>query len=133
MTKANIFHSKRVLIFIFLLFVAQGCQEFIHDSFDTFQGKTLTKTGDPIANLRLNLYSGSSLVYSFTTGSQGEFRVVLPSKNLDTSYRMAVREPFFFEINQFDQIFTDNSLMLDPSLRTANGVIDLGNLILVQK
>ena len=133
MTKAEIFHSKRVLIFIFLLFVAQGCQEFIHDSFDTFQGKTLTKTGDPIANLRLNLYSGSSLVYSFTTGSQGEFRVVLPSKNLDTSYRMSVREPFFFEINQFDQIFTDNSLMLDPSLRTANGVIDLGNVILVQR
>lgn len=124
---------KKPLIFIFLLFIAQGCQDFIHDSFDTFQGKMVTKTGDPIANLRLNLYSGSSLVYSFTTGNQGEFRVVLPSKNLNTSYNMTVREPFFFEINRFDQIFTDNSLMLDPSLRTANGVIDLGNVILVQK
>jgi hypothetical protein len=133
MNEARNNRIKNLLIFIFFLFVAQGCQEYIHDSFDTFQGKTLTKTGDPLANLRLNLYSGSSLVYSFTTGNQGEFRVVLPSKNLDTSYRMTVREPFFFEINQFDQIFTDNSLMLDPSLRTANGVIDLGELILVEK
>ncbi|MDP2040968.1 MAG: hypothetical protein Q8S14_05285 [Algoriphagus sp.] len=133
MNEARNNRIKNLLIFIFFLFVAQGCQEFIHDSFDTFQGKTLTKTGDPIANLRLNLYSGSSLVYSFTTGSQGEFRVVLPSKNINTSYSMTVREPFFFEINRFDQIFTDNSLMLDPSLRTANGVIDLGELILVEK
>lgn len=133
MNEARNNQIKNLLIFIFFLFVAQGCQEYIHDSFDTFQGKTLTKTGDPLANLRLNLYSGSSLVYSFTTGNQGEFRVVLPSKNLDTSYRMTVREPFFFEINQFDQIFTDNSLMLDPSLRTAKGVIDLGELILVEK
>lgn len=133
MNEARNNRIKNLLIFIFFLFVAQGCQEYIHDSFDTFQGKTLTKTGDPLANLRLNLYSGSSLVYSFTTGKQGEFRVVLPSKNLDTSYRMTVREPFFFEINQFDQIFTDNSLMLDPSLRTAKGVIDLGELILVEK
>ncbi|MDO8967194.1 hypothetical protein [Algoriphagus sp.] len=133
MNEARNNRIKNLLIFIFFLFVAQGCQEFIHDSFDTFQGKTLTKTGDPIANLRLNLYSGSSLVYSFTTGSQGEFRVVLPSKNINTSYSMTVREPFFFEINRFDQIFTDNSLMLDPSLRTAKGVIDLGELILVEK
>lgn len=124
--------SQIKIILIFILFVVQGCQEYIHDSFDTFQGKMVTKTGDPIANLRLNLYSGSSLVYSFTTGNQGEFRVVLPSKNFDTSYKMTVREPFFFEINQFDQIFTDNSLMLDPYLRTAKGVIDLGNVILVQ-
>jgi hypothetical protein len=132
MNKTTNNRIKNLLIFIFFLFLAQGCQEFIHDSFDTFQGKTLTKTGDPIANLRLNLYSGSSLVYSFTTGSQGEFRVVLPSKNINTSYRMTVKEPFFFEINRFDQIFMDNSLMLDPSLRTANGVIDLGTVILVQ-
>jgi hypothetical protein len=132
MNKTTNNRIKNLLIFIFFLFLAQGCQEFIHDSFDTFQGKTLTKTGDPIANLRLNLYSGSSLVYSFTTGSQGEFRVVLPSKNINTSYRMTVKEPFSFEINRFDQIFMDNSLMLDPSLRTANGVIDLGTVILVQ-
>ncbi|MFN3997214.1 hypothetical protein [Algoriphagus sp.] len=123
---------KKSLTYIFIFFLFQGCQEFIHDSFDTFQGKMVTKTGDPIANLRLNLYSGSSLVYSFTTGNQGEFRVVLPSKNLNTSYNLTVREPFFFEINRFDQIFTDNSLMLDPSLRTANGVIDLGNVIIVE-
>lgn len=113
--------------------MAQGCQEFIHDSFDTFQGKMVTKTGDPIANLRLNLYSGSSLVYSFTTGNQGEFRVVLPSKNLNTSYNITVQEPFFFEINQFDQDYIDDSLWLDPSLRDPKGVIDLGTVILVER
>lgn len=132
MTYAKIFQIKNILIFIFFLFVAQGCQEFIHDSFDTFQGKTLTKTGDPIANLRLNLYSGSSLVYSFTTGNQGEFRVVLPSKNLDYSYRLTAPSPFLFEINQNDFTYTDRDLRLDPSSRDANGVIDLGTVILVQ-
>lgn len=123
---------NKLLILILILFVAQGCQEFIHDSFDTFQGKIVNKTGNPISNLRLNFYSGSSLVYSFTTGNQGEFRFVLPSRNLNVSYRMTVLEPFLFEINQFDQVYMDNSLRLDSSLRDPKGVIDLGNVILVQ-
>lgn len=133
MNEAKNNRIKNLLIFIFFLFAAQGCQEFIHDSFDTFKGNIVNKAGDPVPNLRLNFYSGSSLVYSFTTGNQGEFKIVLPSKNLDNIYRITVREPFLFEINQFDQVYMDNSLGLDSSLRDPKGVIDLGNVILVEQ
>lgn len=133
MTSVKISQTKNLLIFIFFMFLAQGCQEFIHDSFDTFQGNMVTKTGEPISNLRLKFYSESSLVYSFTTGDQGEFKVVLPSKNLDDFYRLEVPGSFRFEINQFNLVYTDKSLRLDPSISDANGVIDLGNVILVQQ
>jgi hypothetical protein len=126
------YQTKNLLIFIFLLFFAQGCQEFIHDSFDTFQGVIVDKEGDPVPNLRLNFYSNSSLIYSMTTDNLGAFKVVLPSKNLGAFYRVTPPSPFLFEVNQNEFIFTDRDLRLDPSLRDANGVIDLGKVILVQ-
>ncbi|MBA4301502.1 hypothetical protein SAMN03080617_03388 [Algoriphagus alkaliphilus] len=132
MNEATNNRIKNLLIFISFLFVAQGCQEYIHDSFDTFQGRIVNESGDTITNLRLNFYSGSSLVYSVTTGNQGEFKVVLPSKNLNYSYRLTAPSPFLFEINQNDFTYTDRDLRLDPSSRDANGVIDLGTVILVQ-
>lgn len=124
---------KKLLIFNFLLVFFLGCQEFIHDSFDTFQGVIVNKAGDPIPNLRLRFYFESSQVYSFLTGSQGEFRVVLPSKNFDSFYNLEVPQPFLFELNQFDMVFLDRSLTLDPSARDVNGVIDLGNITLVEQ
>lgn len=129
----KVLQLKKLLIFIFLLFLSQGCQEFIHDSFDTFQGVIVNKSGDPIPNLRLRFYFESSLIYSFITGNQGEFKVVLPSKNFDNFYNLEVPEPFLFELNQFDMIYRDKSFSLNPSARDANGVIDLGEVILVER
>ncbi|WP_332910944.1 hypothetical protein [Algoriphagus boritolerans] len=91
----------------------------------------MDKEGDPVSNLRLNFYSNSSLIYSITTDNLGAFKVVVPSKNLDDSYRLTAPSPFLFEVNQNEFIYTDRDLMLDPSLRDANGVIDLGTVILV--
>lgn len=129
----KIFQLKILWVFIFLLTITQGCQEYIHDSFDTFRGVIVAKNGDPIPNLRLRFYSESALVSTFTTGNQGEFKIVLPSKNLDNFYRMTFPESFLVEINQFDQVFVNNSLRLDSSLRDQDGVIDLGKVILVQQ
>lgn len=128
----KILQFKKLLIFIFLLVFSQGCQEFIHDSFDTYQGVILNKAGDPIPNLRLKFFFESSLIYSFTTNTQGAFKVVLPTRNPENFYTLRVPEPFLFELNQFDMVFTDKSFRLDPSERDANGVIDLGNVILVE-
>ena len=132
MTEAKISLTQKLMIFIFLSIVAQGCQEFIHNSFDTFQGVIINKAGDPIPNLRLKLFSESSLVYSLDTDTQGVFKFVLPSKNFDDFFRLEAPESFLFEINQLDLVYTDRTLRLDPSLRDANGVIDLGKVILIQ-
>lgn len=132
MNEARNNRIKNLLIFIFFLFVAQGCQEYIHDSFDTFQGVIVNEDGDPVSKLRLNFYSSSSLIYSVTTTNDGRFKVVLPSKNLDNFYSLTAPSPFLFEINQNEFTYTDRELRLDPSSRDENGVIDLGIVILVQ-
>lgn len=134
---------KKPLIFIFLLFMAQGCQEFIHDSFDTFRGVVVDQSGDPIPNLRMRLFSesstlnilnipNSSLIYTLNTDSQGRFKVVVPSRNINNFYLLKAPESFRFEVNQSDMVITDEFLQFDSSLRDAEGVIDLGNLILIE-
>ncbi len=143
MTKAKIFHPKRVFIFIFLLFAAQGCQEFIHDSFDTFQGVIVDQSGDPIPNLRLRLFSessslnifnipNSSLIYTLSTDNQGAFKVVVPSRNIDNFYLLEVPETFRYDISQSDLVISEEYLQVDSSLKDANGVIDLGEVTLIQ-
>lgn len=140
----NTLQLKKPLIFVFLLFMAQGCQEFIHDSFDTFQGVVVDQSGDPIPNLRMRLFSesstlnilnipNSSLIYTLTTDNQGAFKVVVPSRNINNFYLLNAPESFRFEVNQSDRIITEEFLQFDSSLRDAKGVIELGNVILVKR
>lgn len=137
-------HLLHFLILTFIAFALKGCQEFIHDSFDTFQGEIVDREGVPISNLELSLYSdnsfffnfpfqGSAPIYTLKTNSQGEFKMVLPSKFMDDSYFLAASSSsYIFELEQFDTLVTQPYLILQGSLRDTNGVIDLGSLTVVK-
>lgn len=124
--------------------MAQACQEYIHDSFDTFQGVVVDQSGDPIPNLRMRLSSissisnilnipNSSLIYTLNTDNQGAFKVVVPSKNINNSYLLKAPESFRFEVNQFDLIINEEYLQFDSSVKDAKGVIDLGIITLIEQ
>lgn len=137
------FQLFHFLMLTFIAFALKGCQEFIHDSFDTFQGEIVDREGVPISNLELSLYSdnsfffnfpfkGSPPIYTLNTNSRGEFKMVLPSKFIDDTYFLAPSSSsYIFELEQFDTIVTEPYLILQGSLRDTNGVIDLGSLTVV--
>jgi hypothetical protein len=140
--------SLRVTKLLQVIFLAcaayllQACQEFIHDSFDTFQGVIVDESGNPVSDLRLTLYPSSSAFYStprqgsgasnrVITNSSGEFKVVFPSRNLNALYYLVPPTDLAFEVDQFGTLTKVRELLIEPTPTNRNRVTDLGRITVV--
>jgi hypothetical protein len=130
------------ILLLALLFT--GCQEFIHDSFDTFSGRVVDEAGQPLSGVELgftqdldftdfqNPLSNSS-IYTMRTDLSGRFRFVVPSKNIDNVYYLQIKPPYRFEVDFGGEKDFRNFTQASPSDRDAFGVVSLGDLIAVEK
>lgn len=132
------------LVVLFLAFLFNGCQEFIHDSFDTFSGRLVNESGQPISGVELvftqelnftdfqNPVSISS-IYTMRTDLSGRFRFVVPSKNFNNFYYLQIKPPYRFEVDFGGQKDYRNYTEVFSSERDAFGVVSLGDLTAVEK
>jgi hypothetical protein len=141
------FMMKKSRLLLVLLFACaacflQACQEFIHDSFDTFQGVIVDESGNPMSGVKLNLYPiaannfGSSRPGSLTTNrmvtnAAGEFKVVFPSRNRNDVFYLVPPSELAFEVDQFGTLTKVRELIIESILRDKNRVIDLGKITVV--
>ncbi len=83
-------------LLLVLLFSLGACQEFIHNSFDTFTGQVVDKEGKGVPGLELTLSQNidfldgqvpvaKSIVYRIKTDERGGFSFVLPAR-MDSSF-----------------------------------------------
>jgi hypothetical protein len=81
---------KSFFVLAILLFSLGACQEFIHNSFDTFTGRIVDVEGNPVAGLEFIVTQeldfgvaqppvAKSIIYKVKTTNRGEFRLVVPS------------------------------------------------------
>jgi len=132
---------------IFLLLSLVSCQEFIHNSFDTFTGKIVDVDGKPVADLELILTQdldfgvaqppvAKSIIYRVKTTSRGEFRMVVPARtdiSFNTEYFLLLSAPAQFELEDTGMSVLYRYYSFSTADRAADGVIDLGTLKIVRE
>jgi len=134
------------LLLAILLFSLGACQEFIHNSFDTFTGRVVDVEGNPVAGLELivtqDLDFGSqepvakTVIYKVKTTNRGEFRLVVPSRtdiSFNTEYFLLLTAPVQFELEDAGMSVLYRYFSFSTSGRDADGVIDLGTLKIVRQ
>ena len=138
----TVFRLVQVFLIACTAYFLQGCQEFIHDSFDTFQGVVVDESGNPQANIRLNLYSnggnnfgnpsqGSLSGNRAQTNAQGEFKLVLPSRYREDNYYLVPPSNLAFKVGQIGSETKVKELLIQTILMDQNRVIDLGKITVV--
>ena len=126
------------------LFLFTACQEFIHDSFDTFSGRVVNESGQPISGVELVFTQdldfsdfenprSKSVIYRMITDSSGKFKFVLPAKNFDNFYYIQINQPYLFEVDFGGEKEDRNFIFVSSTERDAFGVVSLGDLIVVEK
>ena len=130
-----------------ILFLSLGaCQEFIHNSFDTFTGKIVDAEGKPVADLELILTQdldfavsqppvAKSIIYKVKTTNRGEFRVVMPARtdiSFNTEYFLLLTAPVQFELEDSGMSVLYRYYSFSAVGRDSDGVIDLGTLKIVR-
>ena len=140
--------SQGVTFLLLVLLLSLGaCQEFIHNSFDTFTGRIVDKEGKAVPGLELTLSQGidfldgqvpvaKSIVYRIKTDERGEFSFILPSRtdsSFENEYYLMLTAPARFQ-TEFNGIqLTENFLLATDAPRDADGVRDLGVLKIVRE
>jgi hypothetical protein len=134
-------------LLVSLLFSLGACQEFIHNSFDTFTGRIVDKEGKAVPGLELTLSQNidflngqvpvaKSIVYRIKTDERGEFSFILPSRtdsSFENEYYLMLTAPARFQ-TEFNGIqLTENFLLATDAPRDADGVRDLGILKIVRE
>ena len=137
---SKLFHIRVLSV----LFLFTACQEFVHDSFDTFSGRVVNQSGLPLSGVELvftqeldftdfqNPVSNSS-IYTIKTDISGRFKFVVPSKNFDNVYYLQIKPPYRFEVDFGGEKDFRNFTEAFSSDRDAFGVVSLGDLIVVEK
>jgi hypothetical protein len=127
----------RIASFLLLLFLLPACQEYIHDSFDTFSGQIVDQDGNHLPNFKLKVLripsefanevsDSQNLVYRLETDNQGKVRFILPSRN--EGWYLESESDFIFEYELFDTILRNDYLQLLGSNRDENGMVDFGTV-----
>ena len=140
--------SQGVTFLLLVLLLSLGaCQEFIHNSFDTFTGRIVDKEGKEVPGLELTLSQNidflngqvpvaKSIVYRIKTDERGEFSFILPSRtdsSFENEYYLMLTAPARFQ-TEFNGIqLTENFLLATDAPRDADGVRDLGILKIVRE
>lgn len=136
---------KSFFVLAILLFSLGACQEFIHNSFDTFTGRVVDVEGNPVAGLELIVTQeldfgpqepvAKTVIYKVKTDGRGEFRFVLPSRNeysFEKEYYLLLNEPLQF-LDLFGPSLLHRYVPFTIRERDADGVIDLGTLKIVRE
>lgn len=131
-----------LLISLFLSLVS--CQEFIHNSFDTFTGRVVDVDGNPVAGLEFVVTQeldfgplepvAKTVVYRVRTDGRGAFRFVLPSRNeysVNNYYFLLLTSPAQFQMEVFGELVTINYISVTDVEKGTAGVRDLGTLKIV--
>ena len=140
--------SQGVTFLLLVLLLSLGaCQEFIHNSFDTFTGRIVDKEGKAVPGLELTLSQNidfldgqvpvaKSIIYRIKTDERGEFSFILPSRtdsSFENEYYLMLTAPARFQ-TEFNGIqLTENFLLATDAPRDADGVRDLGILKIVRE
>ena len=140
--------SQGVTFLLLVLLLSLGaCQEFIHNSFDTFTGRIVDKEGKAVPGLELTLSQNidflngqvpvaKSIVYRIKTDERGEFSFVLPSRtdnSFEKEYYLLLTAPARFQTEFNGVLLTENFLLATDAPRDADGVRDLGVLKIVRE
>jgi hypothetical protein len=140
--------SQGITFLLLVLLLSLGaCQEFIHNSFDTFTGKIVDVAGKPVADLELILTQdldfgvaqppvAKSIIYTIKTTNRGEFRLVVPSRtdiSFNTEYFLLLSAPAQFELEDTGMSVLYRYYSFSTADRAADGVIDLGTLKIVSE
>lgn len=138
---------KSLFVLAILLFPLGACQEFIHNSFDTFTGRVVDKEGKAVPGLELTLSQNidflngqvpvaKSIVYRIKTDEKGEFSFVLPSRmdsSFEKEYYLLLTAPARFKTEFNGVLLTENFLLATDAPRDADGIRDLGVLKIVRE
>ena len=138
---------KSLFVLAILLFPLGACQEFIHNSFDTFTGRVVDKEGKAVPGLELTLSQNidflngqvpvaKSIVYRIKTDERGEFSFVLPSRtdsSFEKEYYLLLTAPARFQTEFNGVLLTENFLLATDAPRDADGVRDLGVLKIIRE
>lgn len=136
----KLFHLSILLLILLLT----GCQEFIHDSFNTYSGRVVDEAGRPLSGVELvftqdldftdfqNPVSNSS-IYMMKTDLSGRFKFVVPSKYFDNFYYLQIKPPYWFVVDFAGEKELRNFNEASPSDRDAFGVVSLGDLKVAEK
>ena len=140
--------SQGITFLLLVLLLSLGaCQEFIHNSFDTFTGQVVDKEGKAVPGLELTLSQNidflngqvpvaKSIVYRIKTDDRGEFSFVLPSRtdsSFEKEYYLLLTAPARFQTEFNGVLLTENFLLATDAPRDADGVRDLGVLKIVRE
>ena len=140
--------SQGITFLLLVLLLSLGaCQEFIHNSFDTFTGQVGDKEGKAVPGLELTLSQNidflngqvpvaKSIVYRIKTDERGEFSFVLPSRtdnSFEKEYYLLLTAPARFQTEFNGVQLTENFLLATDAPRNADGVRDLGILKIVRE
>ena len=140
--------SQGVTFLLLVLLLSLGaCQEFIHNSFDTFTGRIVDKEGKAVPGLELTLSQNidflngqvpvaKSIVYRIKTDERGEFSFILPSRtdsSFENEYYLMLTAPARFQTEFNGVLLTENFLLATDAPRDADGVRDLGVLKIVRE
>lgn len=134
-------------LLLILLLSLGACQEFIHNSFDTFTGQVVDKEGKAVPGLELTLSQdldfldgqvpvAKSIVYRIKTDERGEFSFVLPARmdsSFENEYYLLLTAPARFQTEFNGVLVTENFLLASDAPRDADGVRDLGVLEIVRE
>ncbi len=140
--------SQGITFLLLVLLLSLGaCQEFIHNSFDTFTGKIVDMEGKPVADLELILTQdldfgvaqppvAKSIIYSIKTTNRGEFRMVVPARtniSFNTEYFLLLSSPVQFELEESGMSVLYRYYSFSTADRAADGTINLGTLKIVRQ
>jgi hypothetical protein len=140
--------SQGITFLLLVLLLSLGaCQEFIHNSFDTFTGKIVDVDGKPVADLELILTQdldfgvaqppvAKSIIYTIKTTNRGEFRLVVPSRtdsSFNTEYFLLLSAPAQFELEESGMSVLYRYYSFSTADRAADGTINLGTLKIVRQ
>ena len=134
-------------LLLVLLLSLGACQEFIHNSFDTFTGQVVDKEGKAVPGLELTLSqdldfldgqvpAAKSIVYRIKTDERGEFSFVLPARmdsSFENEYYLLLTVPARFQTEFNGVLVTENFLLASDAPRDVDGVRDLGVLKIIRE
>jgi hypothetical protein len=145
--KNNHLAMRISILLILMLALSSSCQEFIHNSFDTFTGKIVDVDGKPVADLELLLTQdldfgvaqppvAKSIIYRVKTTNRGEFRLVVPARtdsSFNTEYFLLLSSPVQFELEESGMSVLYRYYSFSTADRAADGVINLGTLKIIRE
>ncbi|WP_026952739.1 peptidase associated/transthyretin-like domain-containing protein [Algoriphagus mannitolivorans] len=125
------------IFFLALLLFHWGCREFVDDSFDTVTGRIVDESGNALEGVELIFTDdldftdfqrpiAKSPIYKVKTNLVGEFRFVVPSKNLESIYFIEIQTPFLAEVDSFGELELKNHLIVFFANKNESGVVELG-------